>query len=66
MSASLRHHMAVSARMLAGVTHADNREAGFRGPRAHDWEYIIFLRAKPLPDGMEWVRKRLRQENDGQ
>jgi len=48
--------------MLAGLTHADNREAGFRGPRAHDWEYIIFLRAKPLPDGMEWVRKRLRQD----
>lgn len=65
MSASLRHHLAVSAKMLAGVGHeANDTHAGIRGPRAHDWEYILALGQETLPDNWEWLRKKLRWEDE--
>jgi len=63
---ALRYHIAACKRMLAGAGHeANDIEAGIHGPRAHDWEYVLALGTTTLPDGMDWLRERLRWEDDG-
>ena len=62
----LRYHLDACRRMLAGVGHQDNDiEAGIRGPRAHDWEYVLALGQTTLPDRMDWLRAVLRWEDEG-
>lgn len=62
---ALAFHLEASTRMLAGVGHeANDTEAGWRGPRAHDLEYVLCLGHVTLPDRMDWLREKLRWEDD--
>lgn len=65
MTSALRYHLEASKRVLAGVSHTSNDiEAGIHGPRAHDWEYVIAFDAAILPDHYDWLRKKLRWEDE--